>query len=77
MPPVIDKDKCIKCRKCTDICPIDIFETDTDGFPVIRYPFECWHCNACAIDCEKEAITLRIPLPASLLYIDPNEIKNL
>jgi adenylylsulfate reductase subunit B len=74
MPPIIENEKCVKCGICADICPLDIFETDAGGYPTVKYPFECWHCNACVLDCKKEAITLRVPLPSSLLYIDKTEV---
>ena len=77
MPPIISKEKCVKCNKCAEICPIDIFEIDSHGYPLIKYPFECWHCNACVLDCGKEAISLRVPLTASMLYIEAEGENNL
>ena len=69
MPPVIDKEKCIRCGLCADICNYDVyFGSKEDEIPVVTYPEECWHCNACVLDCSEEAIRLRIPLPAMLLY---------
>lgn len=72
MPPVIDKNKCIGCHKCVEICPLDVFGKQDKGVrvPEIRYPDECWHCNACGLDCPVHAIHLRFPVPNSLLYVD-------
>ena len=70
MPPIIKKELCIKCHKCVQICPLDIFEVESSGYPLIKYPEECWHCNSCVFDCPKHAVSLRVPLPASMLYID-------
>ncbi len=42
-------------------------------FPEIKYPEECWHCNACVLDCKQSAITLRIPLPAMMLHVEAND----
>jgi adenylylsulfate reductase subunit B len=37
--------------------------------PAIKYPEECWHCNACVLECPVEgAIRLRIPLPMQICY---------
>ena len=69
MPPVIDEDRCTGCGTCVDICPGDVFWGSTEGqTPVIRYPKECWYCNACVLECSEEAIRLRIPLPLSIMY---------
>ena len=69
MPPVIDKEKCIRCGICADVCNYDVyFGSKEKEIPVVAYPEECWHCNACVIDCSANAIRLRIPLPAMMLY---------
>jgi adenylylsulfate reductase subunit B len=70
VPPIISKEKCNGCGVCADICPTDVFSvTRKKTRPSIRYPEECWHCNACVLDCAQEAITLRIPLPAMMLHV--------
>jgi adenylylsulfate reductase subunit B len=74
MPPIIIKEKCNACGICADICPTDVFRISEKGaFPEIRYAEECWHCNACVLDCKQLAITLRIPLPAMMLHVEAND----
>jgi len=70
MPPVIDRNKCIKCSKCVDICSeVVFFGSKEKETPVVTYPDECWHCNACILDCPVEgAIFLRIPLPMTVVH---------
>ncbi len=70
MPPIIDSAKCNGCNICASICPDDVFwGSKNKQVPVISYPEECWHCNACVLECPVEgAIRLRIPLPMSLCY---------
>jgi adenylylsulfate reductase subunit B len=70
MPPIIDKDKCIGCGKCFDVCVMDVFiGSNCKEVPIISYPEECWHCGACVMDCPVEgAIRLRIPIPAMVLF---------
>ncbi len=48
-----------------------IHKTETKP-PVIevRYPDECWHCRACALDCPVGAITMRYPLSHMMLHVD-------
>jgi adenylylsulfate reductase subunit B len=70
MPPVIEKEKCIRCGKCVDICTEDVFfGSEKKTMPVVAYPEECWHCKACVDICpEEDAIRLRIPLPMMICY---------
>ena len=70
MPPIIDDEKCTACGTCVDICPQDVFFGSEEGeIPVVSYPEECWHCDGCVLECPVEgAVSLRIPLPAMILY---------
>ena len=70
MPPIINKEKCIACGRCVEVCPQDVFWGSKEKeIPVISYAEECWHCNACVQECPEEgAVRIRIPLPAMLLY---------
>lgn len=72
MPPIIDKEKCISCGTCADICCMDVIHKTETKPPVIevRYPDECWHCHACALDCPVGAITMRYPLSHMMLHVD-------
>ena len=70
MPPIINEDKCTACGICANGCPQDVFfGSKNKEIPVVSYPEECWHCNACVLDCPAEgAISLRIPLPMLIVY---------
>ena len=70
MPPILDKDKCIACGTCVEVCPQDVYFNSMDGdVPEVSYPEECWHCNACVLECPAEgAVRLRIPLTSMILY---------
>lgn len=70
MPPIIDRSKCIGCGICADICQTDVFfGSKKNEVPTVSLPEECWHCNACVLECPKEgAIKLRIPLPIMAVY---------
>jgi len=70
MPPIINMDKCKKCGTCVEICSEDVFFGSIEKeVPVVSYPDDCWHCNACVQECPVEgAIRLRIPLPMTILY---------
>lgn len=66
MPPIIEKEKCINCGTCVQICPLDVFRYTRDAsgekHATVKYPYECWHCRACVKDCPEDAIYIRYPL---------------
>lgn len=69
MPPIIDKEKCVFCRTCAEICPLNVLKADKELNRItVRYPDECWHCRACVLDCPKSAITMRYPISAFMLH---------
>lgn len=77
MPPVIDREVCIGCTKCAQICCMDVFgPAEVKQVPEIRYPEECWHCRACVMDCPVGAIHLRYPLPLHLLDYEVSQQTN-
>lgn len=76
MPPIIDKKTCNACGTCADVCPTHVFRSREKGIaPLVKYPEECWHCNACVLDCPRAAIRLRLPLPAMMLHVEAAERK--
>lgn len=73
MPPIIDKEKCIQCGYCAQICPLDVFRViEKEAFRdvVVEYPDECWHCRACEKDCKVGAIRMRYPLSHLMLHME-------
>ena len=51
----INKDKCIGCGRCTEVCPgtlIDLSEQKAR----MRYPKDCWGCVSCVKECPVGAI---------------------
>lgn len=71
MPPVINREKCVACGYCAEICPVDCLKLDREAkLLIVRYPDECWHCGACKTDCPKDAITMRYPLSHMMLTFD-------
>lgn len=69
MPPIINKEKCISCQTCVQICTMDVFGANYEkGVPEVQYPTECWHCRACVLDCPVNAIDLRYPIQMSYSY---------
>ena len=53
----IDKNKCIGCGKCHDVCPGTLIKQDENGKAYIRYPRDCWGCTSCLKECPVYAIS--------------------
>ena len=75
MPPRIDPDLFSKCGLCAGICPMNLFEHEAGKVPVAAYPEECWHCNACVLDCPAGAVELRLPLNYMLLHVRADSLQ--
>lgn len=56
--PVVDRDACIGCEMCVEVCP-GVFEMDEDDISSVKDPHACDECDCQeAIDvCPVEAIS--------------------
>ncbi|WPX09889.1 4Fe-4S dicluster domain-containing protein [Anaerocellum danielii] len=52
----IDRQRCIGCGKCAEICPGNLIVIDEDKKAFIRDPRDCWGCAACVKECTFQAI---------------------
>lgn len=53
----INKEACVKCRKCLSVCPGNLIKLNEDGKPYIKYPKDCWGCSSCIKECNFGAIS--------------------
>lgn len=67
----------LSLQQYADICPLSVFffRREERAVPEVRYPDECWHCNACGLDCPQGAVSLQIPLNYMLLRIEASQLK--
>lgn len=66
----IDHTTCCRDGACRTVCPMRLFETDTEGFPVFRVGAEksCIACGHCVAVCPNSALLHRaLPLEESPL----------
>ncbi|EIM64218.1 MULTISPECIES: 4Fe-4S binding protein [Desulfobacter] len=55
--PIVDKEKCVGCEECVDVCPAEVFEmVDGKSDPVNAE--ECMGCESCVEVCEADAIII-------------------
>lgn len=58
----VDYHKCVGCKKCYTVCPMDVIQWDEKReLPEITYPEECWFCGCCWMECPKRAIDITFP----------------
>ena len=59
----IDYKKCIGCKRCYDLCPMDVFSWDEEkDMPVVAYEEVCWLCGTCFMECPKRAVDITLPV---------------
>lgn len=51
----IDKQSCMSCGRCLQICPSDAIDFDTDGKALIDQT-KCTQCGRCVRVCPKDAV---------------------
>jgi len=49
------KDRCINCKRCTDVCPHGVFSAGKTHVNLV-YQALCMECGACALNCPVQAI---------------------
>ena len=58
--PEIDHKKCIKCKKCIDVCPVNVYDFDDKNNQIlIKNPGDCIGCKACEVVCPVDAIAIQ------------------
>lgn len=76
-PIIYDRDKCIGCNRCVEICQVDVLVPNAvkGKPPVVLYPGECWYCGCCVMECPMEgAIRLRHPLMNQVHWIEKDRL---
>ena len=59
--PEYDKENCIFCLKCTEICPMEIIELvdeDSEDQRISINTNRCIGCGVCAYNCPEEALSM-------------------
>lgn len=55
----LDLNKCIGCRNCISVCPLDVFRFDeTEMKSIIAYPDNCQNCGMCYMNCYGHSLSL-------------------
>lgn len=72
----IDREKCVGCHLCHDVCPGSLIKIDSDGKAFIKYPKDCWGCTSCVKECPTHAVRFYLGADiggmGSVLHIEKN-----
>ena len=60
-------DKCVGCKKCANLCPLNVIKPDEKGRPVWDASM-CAHCMSCIQNCPVEAIEYGDITPSKKRY---------
>ena len=52
----IEKEKCVGCSGCVEVCPGNLIKLDAAGKADIRHISDCWGCTSCIKECPQGAI---------------------
>jgi NAD-dependent dihydropyrimidine dehydrogenase PreA subunit len=77
MIEIVDKDRCIACDRCVDVCPTRVFDHGPDGIPVIARHDSCQTCFQCEAYCPTDALfvsPLASRAPADSPFRDAGEL---
>jgi len=59
----IENEKCSGCKRCYEVCPLDIYAWNEElKRPVVEYEEECQMCFVCQEECPVDAIHIKIPI---------------
>lgn len=51
----IDKAKCTNCKKCIEVCPVQVYGMENEQV-VVKDASKCILCRACEVNCPHAAI---------------------
>ena len=54
MSILIDRESCIGCGRCAEVCPGNLIQMD--GKAWMKYPKDCWGCTSCVKECPVHAV---------------------
>jgi NAD-dependent dihydropyrimidine dehydrogenase PreA subunit len=77
MIELVDRDRCIACGRCVEVCPTRVFDLDDEGIPVLARRDNCQTCFQCEAYCPPDALFVAPfvePEPAASVYRDVTKL---
>jgi nitroreductase/Pyruvate/2-oxoacid:ferredoxin oxidoreductase delta subunit len=57
--PILDREKCIACRLCAEVCGLDVIVRNGNERPTIDRATYCHACGHCVAICPQNALSIR------------------
>lgn len=58
--PHIENKKCIGCKTCVNVCPVQVFSFDDNkNIAIVKSPDKCIGCKMCEAQCPTKAIIVK------------------
>ncbi|MFW9784668.1 MAG: HgcAB-like fusion protein [Candidatus Heimdallarchaeota archaeon] len=58
----IEREKCIGCRLCIEVCPRSVYLFNEENKKaILQFPSKCINCNACINRCLANCLSLKLP----------------
>lgn len=73
----VDPSKCVRCGRCSEVCPTDNISYGTDGLPGWNHDGSCISCFSCYHHCPAQAIEYGNLTRGKGQYYFKNNINNL
>lgn len=77
MIEIVDRDRCVSCDLCIQVCPTRVFDRAADGVPVIARQDSCQTCFQCEAYCPTDALfvaPLTTPAPPDAPWFDVDRL---
>ncbi|MFW9991397.1 MAG: ferredoxin family protein [Candidatus Odinarchaeota archaeon] len=73
----INRDKCVRCGICIEVCPRAVYGTDVEGYAILVNQNDCIECGACELNCKGYAIDVKAEGCGCLGFILKKRIRKL
>src|SRR5512135_1189451 len=78
MIEVVVEQRCIRCDRCVEVCPTNVFDIGPDGVPTLSRRADCQSCFLCEAYCPTDALFVAPhvePLAADSPLRDPTHLE--